>query len=41
MAAHDPTDFTGLQELSEKESAIDEESGSLEERWLELSELVG
>ena len=41
MARHDSSDFTGLQALNEKLVAIQGEQASAEERWLELSELVG
>jgi len=41
MAAHDQGDFDGLQKLNAELSALSAESDSLEERWLELGELVG
>ena len=41
MAAHDQSDYTGLGELTEKLRAAQAENDELEERWLELSEIVG
>ena len=41
LAAHDPTDFVGLQEITERLRAVEAEVEQLEERWLELSELLG
>ncbi|GEE00948.1 glycerophosphoryl diester phosphodiesterase [Gordonia spumicola] len=41
MAAHDQSDYTGLGELTAKLNAAQAEVDDLEERWLELSELVG
>ncbi|MCF8589891.1 ABC-F family ATP-binding cassette domain-containing protein [Gordonia liuliyuniae] len=41
MAAHDQGDYTGLGELTEKLRAAQAETEELEERWLELSEIVG
>ena len=38
MAAHDPSDYEGLQGLTEEVRALRLESDSLEERWLELSD---
>ena len=38
MAAHDPSDYEGLQGLTEEARALRLESDSLEERWLELSD---
>ena len=38
MAAHDPSDYEGLRELTEEARALRLESDSLEERWLELSD---
>ncbi|GAA4680149.1 ABC-F family ATP-binding cassette domain-containing protein [Gordonia humi] len=41
MAAHDQSDYTGLGELTEKVRAAEIENEQLEERWLELSEIIG
>lgn len=41
MAAHDPGDFEGLQRLTDRLRAVEDETASLEEHWLELSEQVG
>lgn len=41
MATHDPSDYTGLQELASQQQVLREESEVLEERWLELSESLG
>ncbi|MGO3327574.1 ABC-F family ATP-binding cassette domain-containing protein [Gordonia sp. (in: high G+C Gram-positive bacteria)] len=41
MAAHDQSDYTGLGELTERLRAAESETERLEERWLELSEIVG
>ena len=41
MAAFDQSDYTGLAELTEKLRAAQSEVDQLEERWLELSDLVG
>ncbi|MEA5052409.1 MAG: ABC-F family ATP-binding cassette domain-containing protein [Propionicimonas sp.] len=38
MAAHDHSDYQGLQELTEKVRSLTDEAAGLEERWLELSE---
>lgn len=40
MAAHDQTDFQGLQGLGERLREVEEETARLEERWLELLEIV-
>ncbi len=40
LVAHDPSDFEGLQRQSTKLSELEDEVASLEERWLELSELT-
>ncbi|NEG95354.1 ATP-binding cassette domain-containing protein [Bifidobacterium sp. SMB2] len=40
MAAHDPTDFEGLNKLNEQMQAISSESDDLETEWMELSEQV-
>jgi ABC transport system ATP-binding/permease protein len=41
LAAHDQTDYTGLGALSTKLTATEAELAALEERWLELSSLLG
>ncbi|WP_132993237.1 ABC-F family ATP-binding cassette domain-containing protein [Gordonia zhaorongruii] len=41
MAAHDQSDFEGLGELTEQVRAAKAETTELEDRWLELSEVVG
>ncbi|QTX04130.1 ABC-F family ATP-binding cassette domain-containing protein [Agromyces archimandritae] len=41
MAAHDQADYAGLASLNEELRAAEAETAELEERWLELSELVG
>ncbi len=41
IAAHDQTDFEGLGSLTQDLNALEAEVAALEERWLELSELVG
>ena len=38
MAAHDPTDFEGLNKLNEQLQAISDENDELEMEWMELSE---
>lgn len=38
MAAHDVSDFAGLQALNEELGALEEENAALEERWLELTD---
>ncbi|MFT4300106.1 MAG: ABC-F family ATP-binding cassette domain-containing protein [Aeromicrobium sp.] len=40
MAEHDQSDYTGLQQLAERVAGIEAEAASLEDRWLELSELL-
>jgi len=40
MATHDQSDFEGLQALSDRIRTFEDENASLEERWLELSELI-
>lgn len=40
MAAHDASDYAGLQQLNEQLDAKARETADLEERWLELSELL-
>ncbi len=41
MAAHDHGDYEGLGRLNEDLRHVEAEQAALEERWLELSELVG
>ncbi|WP_279102153.1 ABC-F family ATP-binding cassette domain-containing protein [Gordonia bronchialis] len=41
MADHDQSDHAGLQKLTETLRAVEDETAELEERWLELSELIG
>ncbi|WP_127573494.1 ABC-F family ATP-binding cassette domain-containing protein [Georgenia faecalis] len=41
MAEHDPSDYPGLQRRTDELRALEAEVARLEERWLELSELVG
>lgn len=36
MGAHDPADYTGLQELAAQQQGLRDEAEGLEERWLEL-----
>ena len=38
MAAHDPSDYEGLNKLNEQLTAVNTESDDLEAEWLELSE---
>lgn len=38
MAAHDPSDFAGLNELNTQLTAVNDEKDALEAEWLELSE---
>ena len=38
MAAHDPSDFVGLNKLNEQLTAVNTESDGLEAEWLDLSE---
>lgn len=38
MAAHDPSDYEGLNKLNEQLQAVTDESESLEMEWMELSE---
>ena len=40
MADHEHGDYEGLQQLAARLRAIEEETAELEERWLELSDLV-
>ncbi|WP_422117292.1 ABC-F family ATP-binding cassette domain-containing protein [Brachybacterium sp. UNK5269] len=40
LAAHDQSDYQGLQSITEELRAVEAEVESLEERWLELSELI-
>ena len=41
MAAHDPSDFVGLNELNVQLQAVADEKDELEMEWLELSEQLG
>ena len=41
MAGHDHADYTGLQAHAERLRELETETVQLEERWLELSELLG
>ena len=38
MAAHDPSDYEGLNKLNGQLQAVSDESGALESEWMELSE---
>ena len=38
MAAHDPSDYEGLNKLNGQLQAVSDESGALEAEWMELSE---
>lgn len=40
MADHDQGDYEGLHALADRLRAVEQEASDLEERWLELSELV-
>ena len=40
LAAHDPSDFEGLQALTAKLGELETENADLEEQWLELSERI-
>lgn len=40
MAAHDPSDFVGLQTLNEELQKNAQEANALEEEWMELSEQI-
>ncbi len=40
MAAHDQSDYEGLRRHGDRLSALEDETAQLEERWLELSELL-
>ena len=40
LAAHDQSDYEGLGEITAELRAVEAEISSLEERWLELSELI-
>ena len=41
MAAHDPSDYVGLNELNGQLQALTTESEDLEAEWLDLSEQMG
>jgi len=40
LADHDQSDYEGLQGLTDRLRAVEDETGTLEERWLELSDLI-
>jgi len=40
MADHDQSDYAGVATLTDQLRELDEENGALEERWLELSDLL-
>ncbi len=40
MAVHDPGDYVGLTELTTELRALEDQTAELEERWLELSEVL-
>ena len=40
MADHDQGDYEGIQKLADDLRAVEDETAGLEERWLELSELI-
>ena len=40
MADHDQSDYEGVATLTDQLRKLDEENGALEERWLELSDLL-
>ena len=40
LAAHDQSDYVGLQKITDDLRAVEAEIEELEERWLELSELL-
>lgn len=40
MAEHDPNDYEGTMKLADDLKALEGEVSALEERWLELSEVV-
>ena len=41
LAAHDQADYVGLQKITDELRAVEAQIEELEERWLELSELLG
>ncbi|MDN5900245.1 MAG: ABC transporter C-terminal domain-containing protein, partial [Brachybacterium sp.] len=41
LADHDQSDYVGLAEITAQLREVESEIESLEERWLELSELLG
>lgn len=41
MAEHDQSDYEGLRRLTGQLRAVEDETAELEERWVELSELIG
>ena len=40
MATHDPADYAGLAKLGEQVAEAEAKQASIEEQWLELSELL-
>ena len=40
MAAHDPSDYAGLNEINTRAMELEEQIGELEMQWLELSEIA-
>lgn len=41
MAEHEQGDYEGLQRLADRLRAVESETAELEERWLELSDVIG
>jgi uncharacterized protein involved in exopolysaccharide biosynthesis len=41
FATHDQSDYAGLGELQSRLAALESEVEQLEERWLEVAELLG
>jgi len=41
MADHDQSDYEGVAAMNQQLRELDVENGVLEERWLELSDLLG
>jgi ATPase subunit of ABC transporter with duplicated ATPase domains len=40
LATHDPSDYVGLQRIDEQRRVLEAQAEDLEERWLELSDLL-